>query len=163
MSNVSRAKKVLAIVLAVTCMMVFSFGTVFATETTASPSKGEQTTKYGNEYVYDKTTKEAYHYGLTAELKKKTTVYVNNTVTKEGVTYKVVGIKAYAFKGSKAKTIKLKGNVTKISKKAFYGSKVGKSKIVVKIKKSAYTAKQIKTLKKQLKAAGIKAKNIKFY
>ncbi|MBR3739383.1 MAG: hypothetical protein IKN04_02865 [Clostridia bacterium] len=90
-------------------------------------------------------------------------ITVPKTVTTGGVTYRVTTIGAKAFQGSKANLIKLCGNVKSISKDAFTGSKVPKGRIIVKIKKSAYTKKQLKSLKKQLKQAGIKANNIKFY
>ncbi len=93
----------------------------------------------------------------------KLEITVPNTVTKGGVTYKVKTIGPKAFQGSKAKSIKLCGNVTLISIAAFTGSKVPVDRITVKINKSAYTNKQIISLKKQLKKAGITAKNIWYY
>ena len=90
-------------------------------------------------------------------------ITVPKTVTTGGVKYKVTSIGAKAFQGSKANLIKICGNVKSISKDAFTGSKVPKGRIIVKIKKSAYTKKQLKSLKKQLIQAGIKAHNIKYY
>ena len=97
------------------------------------------------------------------QLKKLNKITVPKTVTTGGVKYKVTSIGAKAFKDSNAKTIYICGNVKSISKDAFTGSKVPKGRIIVKIKKSAYTKKQLKSLKKQLRQAGIKANNIKFY
>lgn len=97
------------------------------------------------------------------QYKKLKKITVPKTVTTGGVTYRVTTIGAKAFQGSKANLIKICGNVKSISKDAFTGSKVPKSRIIVKIKKSAYTKKQLKSLKKQLRQAGIKAKNIHLY
>jgi hypothetical protein len=133
-------------------MLTFSFSMAFAT---GSPTKGNATTS-GGKYATTKAGTATY----TGPVKKtKKTATVAATVTKNGYTYKVVSIKAYAFKGSKAKTITIKSKKLKsISKKAFNGSKVKKSKIVVKVPKSKY-----KAYKKMLVKAGIKAKNIKKY
>lgn len=97
------------------------------------------------------------------QLKKSNRITVPKTVTTGGVTYKVTKIGAKAFRGCKAKLIYICGNVKSISKDAFKGSKVRARRIKVKIKKSAYTKKQLKKLKKQLKKAGISTKNIKYY
>ena len=97
------------------------------------------------------------------QLKNSNKITVPKTVTTGGVTYKVTKIGAKAFRGSNAKVICICGNVKSISKDAFKGSKVPAGRITVKIKKSAYTKKQLKSLKKKLIKAGIKAKNIKYY
>ena len=88
---------------------------------------------------------------------------VPKTVTTGGVKYKVTSIGAKAFQGSKAKSIKLCGNVKSINKDAFNRSKVPVGRITVKINESAFTKKQRISLKKQLIKAGIKAKNIRYY
>lgn len=97
------------------------------------------------------------------QLKKRNKITVPKTVTTGGVKYKVTSIGAKAFRGSNAKVIYICGNVKSISKDAFKGSKVPAGRITVKIKKSAYTKKQLKSLKKKLKQAGISTKNIKYY
>lgn len=84
---------------------------------------------------------------------KATKVTLPSTVTK---------ISSKAFSGAKkVKTVVLKGKKVSVNKNAFKGlSKAQKSKIVVKYNKKMSKA-DVKKLKKQLKAAGIKTKNIK--
>ena len=118
-----------------------------------SPTEGN-TTQSGGKYNthVDKTAT------YTAPQKKnKKSVTVAATVTKDDVTYDVTSIGPKAFKGSKAKKIKIKSKKLKsISKSAFKGSKVKKSKIKVYVPKSKY-----KAYVKMLTKAGIKKKNIK--
>ena len=120
----------------------------------------------------------------------KTSVKVASTVKVGDVKYTVTTIGANAFKkASKAKTITLPNTVKTISASAFTGakkltkvnltlksgktvsvsknafkglSKSQKSKIKVTINYTKMSKKQISSLKKALKSAGIKTSNIKF-
>lgn len=118
----------------------------------AKTAKAEYTTSDNGTAVFRAT-----------QLKKSNEITVPKTVTTGGVTYKVTMIGPKAFKGSKAKTIKLCGNVKSISEDAFNESKVPVGRIIVKLKESAFTKKQFKSMKKQLIKAGIKDKNIRYY
>ena len=118
----------------------------------AKTAKAEYTTSANGTAVFRAT-----------QQKNMRKITVPKTVTTGGVTYKVTTIGPKAFQGSKAKSIKLCGNVKSISKDAFNESKVPVGRITVNIKKSAYTKKQRKSMKKQLIKAGIKAKNIRYY
>lgn len=108
---------------------------------------------------------------------KKATI---DTVTVNGVEYKVTAIKANAFKDTKVKTVALGESVKTIGKNAFKGAKNLKTvelkgyakvdkkafaglktnKITVKVSKSI-SAKDYKKLVKALKKAGISEKKIK--
>ena len=118
----------------------------------AKTAKAEYTTSDNGTAVFRAT-----------QLKKTSKITVPKTVTKGGVTYKVTKIGAKAFRGSKAKLIYICGNVKSISKDAFKGSKVPVGRIIVKLNESAFTKKQVKSMKKQLIKAGIKDKNIRYY
>ena len=118
----------------------------------AKTAKAEYTTSANGTAVFRAT-----------QLKKLNKITVPKTVTTGGVTYQVTTIGPKAFKGSKAKSIKLCGNVKSINKDAFNRSKVPLARITVKLKKSAFTEKLLKSMKEQLIEAGIKAKNIRYY
>ena len=118
----------------------------------AKTAKAEYTTSANGTAVFRAT-----------QLKKSNEITVPKTVTTGGVTYQVTTIGPKAFQGSKAKSIKLCGNVKSIIKDALKGSKVPVGRITVKINESAFTKKQRISLKKQLIKAGIKAKNIRYY
>ena len=118
----------------------------------AKTAKAEYTTSANGTAVFRATQQKNMH-----------KITVPKTVSTGGVTYKVTTIGPKAFRGSNAKVICICGNVKSISKDAFKGSKVPAGRITVKIKKSAYTKKQLKSLKKQLRKAGISTKNIKYY
>ena len=158
-------KKVLSIIIAATCMLVFSFSMTFAQ--TTSPTEGAAATnglakgtKCGN-YYCNVTKKTASLKSLYN--KKVKTITFSGTVTKDGVKCKIVKIDSKAFKGAtKLRTIKIKNKYLKtVSKNAFKGLKKSQlKKIKVKISKKL-TKKQFKSLKKQFKKAGIPAKNIK--
>lgn len=158
MGNTSRMKKVLAIVLAATCMLVFSFSSVFAA--TGSPTAGKAEGKVTGEY---QTTVKSTA-SLIKVIKKNTkTKAIPNVLTSDGVAYKIVAIDKGAFKNAKKlKKINVKGvNLKTVNKQAFKGLKKSQvKKIVVKISKKN---KNYKKLKKQFIAAGIKKSNIKFY
>lgn len=163
-------KKVLAIVLAATCMLVFSFSMTFA-QTAASPTEGESGGDQPTSGQVKGSTNGDYYCDVTKKTATLTSVYkksiktktVTSYVTKDGVKCKVTKIKAKAFKGcKKLKTIKVKGTYLKtVDKKAFKGLKKSQiKKIKVKITKKM-SKKQFKKLKKQFVKAGIPAKNIK--
>ena len=118
----------------------------------AKTAKAEYTTSANGTAVFRAT-----------QLKKLNKITVPKTVTTGGVTYKVTMIGPKACQGSKAKSIKLCGNVKSINKDAFNRSKVPLARITVKLKKSAFTEKLLKSMKEQLIEAGIKAKNIRYY
>lgn len=150
MSNAKGFKRALAIIIAATCMLTFSFSMAFAA---SSPTKGEVKASGGK---YKTTASGTATYAAPAKKSAKNAT-VAATVTKDGVKYKVTAIGSKAFKGSKAKTITIKSkNVTKIAKNAFSGSKVKKSKIIVKVPKKCY-----KKYVKMLTKAGIKKSNVK--
>ena len=162
MGNVSYFKKTLAIVLAATCMLVFSFGAVFASET--SPTVGD---KYDGVSTGEFTVSAVSETGGTASMsgvndKSIKVKKVPQTTSYGGKTFTVVSIEAKAFSGCKnLKVVKIAATkCTKISKSAFSGLKTAKIKVKVTKKMSK---KNFKKVKKQLIAAGIKAKNIKKY
>lgn len=137
-------KRVLAIVLAATCMLVFSFSATFAS--TSSPTNGIQTGSNG-EYYCDVTAKTAALQGIHKKsIKSKT---VPSTITKDGVTCKVTTIKKNTFKScKKLKTLKIKDkNLKKVQKGAFNGAKKLKTIKIYKSKVGGKTkAKKIKKL-----------------
>ena len=152
-------KRVLAIVLAATCMLAFSFSATFAS--VESPKSGLQDGSSNGTYYCDVTAKTA---ALQTIYKKSIkTKTVPNTVTHDGVSCKVTTIKKNAFKGcKKLKTILIKDKyLKKVQKGAFnkapklktikiYKSKVGGKSKAKKIKKmilKAMTAKQKKKIK----------------
>ena len=162
MGNITSFKKVLAIVLAATCMLVFSFGTVFAAdEPTASPTQGKTVTEKTGTYAVDDEAATA-SFSEPSKLNAKS-VTIEKSVSLDGTTYKVTGIDDEAFAGAaKLKVLKIKSpTLTKVSKTAFKGLKKSQiKKIKVKVTKKM-SKKNFKVLKKALKAAGIKAKNVK--
>ena len=155
----SRFKRVLAIVLAATCLLTFSFSASFAS--TASPQSGKVKGSSDSWYtcnVKSKTATMLYLYKKSIKTKK-----IPSTVSKDGVKCKITTIKSNAFKGAKKlKTIKIQDKyLKKVQKNAFkgatklktikiYKSKVGGKKAANKIKKlikKGLTTKQKKTVK----------------
>ena len=155
-------KRVLAIVLAATCMLVFSFSATFAAS--SSPKSG----------THDGTKDSTYSFSIpansdtgTAALEKvykksvkSKTVY--STFSHDGATCKITTIKKNAFKGTKATKVKItisgkkrKASAFSFSKGAFNGLSK-KSSIVVS--KSTMTKKEFNKLKKKLQKAGFKGK-----
>ncbi|MCR5701389.1 MAG: leucine-rich repeat protein [Lachnospiraceae bacterium] len=98
--------------------------------------------------------------------KKATNVVVADNVTVDNVTYEMTAVSANAFKGSKATSVTLGKNISKLSPKAFNGSKV--ATIVVRTKK--LTKKSVKNAFKGCKVkkvivkvkVGSKAENKKY-
>ena len=152
-------KRVLAIVLAATCMLAFSFSATFAS--VESPTSGLQKGTDNGTYYCDVTAKTA---SLNKIFKKSIKVKsIPGTVTHDGVTCKITTIKKNAFKGCKKLTrIVIKDKyLTKVQKGAFngapklktikiYKSKVGGKAKANKIKKllqKGMTAKQKKKIK----------------
>lgn len=158
MGNKSGFKRVLAIVLAATCMLVFSFSATFAA--TASPQDAKPVDgKVNGEY---QTYKDG-HAALIGMTKKSIKKTIPNVRTYKGYAYKITEIQAKAFgKDKNLKKVIVKGKyLKKVSPKAFKGLKKSQvKKIVVKISKKN---KNYKKLKKQFIKAGIAKKNIKFY
>ncbi len=164
-------KRVLSIIIAATCMLVFSFSMTFAqTESPTEGAAGGDKVTAKNGYVKGSNSGN-YYCNVTKKTatlkslynKKVKTIVFNNTITKDGVKCKVTKIDAKAFKGAKKlRTIKIKNkNLKTVSKNAFKGLKKSQlKKIKVKISKKL-TKKQFNSLKKQFKKAGIPAKNIK--
>ena len=156
-------KRVLAIVLAATCMLVFSFSATFAAS--SSPKSG----------THDGTKDSTYSFSIPANSDTGTaaleTVYkksvksktVYSTFSHDGATCKITTIKKNAFKGcKKLKTINIKDKyLKKVQKGAFngatklktikiYKSKVGgktKAKKIKKLLQKGMTAKQKKKIK----------------
>ena len=159
MGNNSGFKRVLAIVLAATCMLVFSFSATFAA--TASPQNATPVPgTVSGEY---QTYKDGHAALIGIKSKSIKTKSISDVRTYKGYPYKITTIKAKAFaKAKKLKKINVKGKYLKtVSSKAFKGLKKSQiKKIVVKISKKN---KNYKKLKKQFIKAGIAKKNIKFY
>lgn len=171
----SKLKKIFTVFMAVTVMMAFTVGTGFAatssnTSGKTSDTKGTMKCEVG---VYKYSAKAGKKTGTATLIKikksqqkkiKTKTIYA--TCKYKGKTYKTTKVAAGAFKGcTKLKTLKFKtkkwGKSYKFSKKAFKGLKKSQiKKIKVKVNKKM-SKKDFKRLKKQLKAAGIPAKNIK--
>lgn len=90
------------------------------------PRKGKSLTESTSKNVY-KVTKSAAKNGtveLTKPNKSKNSVTVPDTVTFDGVTYKVTSISKNAFKNNKKlKKVTIGKNVSKINSSAFYGCK----------------------------------------
>jgi hypothetical protein len=152
-------KRVLAIVLAATCMLVFSFSATFAATGSPKDAKNQKGTKDG---LYTTTQSgEAYLTGLYKKnIKDKK---IPSTYTKDGYNYKITQLnKASLGKAKKLKTIKVTGKyLKKVDKKVFKGLKKSQiKKIKVKITKKN---PNYKSLKKQFANAGVKKSNIKFY
>lgn len=168
----SKHKRILAVILAITCMFTFSFSTVFAA---SSPTGGKTTTtstttskktptkaKASDGYIVTKTAKYQHYSNRTANLNKEIkdgkTRDIVQYVSKKGIKYRLVKIKKNSFKGCK-KLRKINWYNTysdfKIEKGAFKGVKTKKIKIYVTKKMSK---KQFKKLKKKLKKAGFKGK-----
>ena len=116
--------------------------------------------------------------GIASKYKKKlTSLSVPATVTGVDGTYKVVGVKAGAFKkNKKLKTVTIGKNVTSIGKNAFNGctklKKVTIKATKAKFGKNAFKGisskasffvpkKQLKSYKSKLKKLGIKPKQVK--
>ena len=161
MGNRSGFKRVLAIVLAATCMLVFSFSATFAATATGSPQNAKPVNgKISGEYQSYKDGHAALIGIIKTNIKTKK---ITDVRTYKGYSYKVTEIKAKAFaKAKKLKKIDVKGKyLKKVNAKAFKGLKKSQvKKIVVKISKKN---KNYKKLKKQFIKAGIAKKNIKFY
>ena len=156
-------KRVLAIVLAATCMLVFSFSATFA----ASPSPQSGTMKGADDSSYSYSIPANSDTGTAALAKvykksiKSKTIY--GTVSYNGATCKITTIKKNAFKGcKKLKTLNIKDKyLKKVQKGAFngatklktikiYKSKVGgktKAKKIKKLLQKGMTAKQKKKIK----------------
>lgn len=170
-----KLKKVFTVFMAVTVMMAFTVGTGFAATSSNTDGKDPATkgsvTKPVGEYSY--SSKAGKKTG-TATLKmikkskqktiKKKVIYAS--IKKNGKKYRVTKVAAGAFKGCK-KLNQLQFKSSKwtksysFSKKAFKGLKKSQiKKIKVRVNKKM-SKKDFKRLKKQLKAAGIPAKNIK--
>ena len=115
--------------------------------------------------------------GIVTKYKKKlTSISIPETVKNTDGEYKIVGIKAGAFKNSKKlKTVTIGKNVTSIEKNAFSGCKnlkkvtINSSKttfgknVFKKINKNAkfyVPKKKLTTYRKQLKKLGIKKKQV---
>ena len=173
--GISKIKKIFTVFMAVTVMMAFTVGTGFAatgsnTSGKAPATKGTMKCEVG---VYKYSAKAGKKTGTTtlksikkSMQKKITTKTIFASCKYKGKTYKTTKVAAGAFKGcTKLKLLKFKskkwGKSYKFSKKAFKGLKKSQiKKIKVKVNKKM-SKKDFKRLKKQLKAAGIPAKNIK--
>ena len=120
----------------------------------ALPQKGKTITEPASDNDY-KVTKPAAKNG-TVELSKadktKSNVAVPDTITVDGVTYKVISISKDAFKGNKKlKKVTIGKNVTKINANAFNGCK--------NLKTVTVKSTQIKTVgKNAFKGINAKAK-----
>ena len=118
------------------------------------PRKGETVTEPASDNGY-KVTKTASKNG-TVELSKadktKSNVAVPDTITVDGVTYKVISISKDAFKGNKKlKKVTIGKNITKINANAFNGCK--------NLKTVTVKSTQIKTVgKNAFKGINAKAK-----
>ena len=157
-------KRVLAIVLAATCMLVFSFSATFAATKTSPQSGIEKGSDNGN-YSYNIPANATTGTAALKSLYKKTvkTKAVPSTISHEGTTCKITTIKKNAFKGCKKLTkVVIKDKyLTKVQKGAFNGapklkvikiqkSKVGgkaKAKKIKKLLLKSMTAKQKKKIK----------------
>lgn len=129
------------------------------------PKKGKSLTDTTSKNVY-KVTKSAAKNGtveLTKPNKSKNNVTVPDTVTFDGVTYKVTSISKNAFKDNKKlKKVAIGKNVSKINSNAFYGCK--------NLKTVTVKSTQLKTVGKNVfKGVNAKAKikvpksRLKFY
>lgn len=170
-----KMKRIFTILLAVTVMTAFTVGTGFAATGSNTGGKTEDIkgTKVCDVGVYSYFCKAGKKSGTStfksvkkSQRKKIKTKTIYASFKKDGRKYTVTKVAASAFKGcTKLKTIKIKSSKwTKkysFSKKAFKGLKKSQiKKIKVKVNKKMSKA-DFKRLKKQLKAAGIPAKNIK--
>lgn len=158
MGKVRGYKRVLAIVLAATVALVFSFSMSYAATGSPENASGVKGDNIGR-YTVSKTKTATFNYFTKKKLK---TYYVTNVVKRKGVTYKVTAIGKNAFKGLKnMKTLKLKGKYLKTVKTgAFNGwTKAHKKKLIVKINTKNPNKK---ALKNRLIKMGIPSKNIKF-
>ena len=118
------------------------------------PRKGKSLTEPTSKTIY-KVTKSAAKNGtveLTKPNKSKNNVTVPDTVTFDGVTYKVTSISKNAFKDNKKlKKVTIGKNVSKINSSAFYGCK--------NLKTVTIKSTQLKTVgKNAFKGVNTKAK-----
>ena len=118
------------------------------------PRKGKSLTEPTSKNIY-KVTKSAAKNGtveLTKPNKSKNNVTVPDTVTFDGVTYKVTSISKNAFKDNKKlKKVTIGKNVSKINASAFYGCK--------NLKTVTIKSTQLKTVgKNAFKGVNAKAK-----
>lgn len=170
----SKLKKIFTILMAVTVMMAFTVGTGFAADSSTSgkapATKGKVKCEVGVYKYSSKAGKKTGTATLTgikkSEQKKIKTKTIVASCKYKGKTYKTTKVAAGAFKGcTKLQLLKFKSKKWtksyKFSKKAFKGLKKSQiKKIKVQVNKKMSKA-DFKRLKKQLKAAGIPAKNIK--
>lgn len=173
--GISKIKKIFTVFMAVTVMMAFTVGTGFAA--TGSNTSGKETGTNGTqqcsvgEYKYSSKAGQKVGTATLQKVKKSKQKTIKSktifdTVKFKGKKYKVTKVAAGTFKGcKKLKLLKFKskkwGKNCKFSKKAFKGLKKSQiKKIKVRVNKKM-SKKDFKRLKKQLKAAGIPAKNIK--
>lgn len=178
-------KKMLAVVLAASLTLssaVVAFGAT--SPTTGAVATENKTAVDATDVPAQVTTTAKGEATISKFTDKKATKATIDTVTVNGVEYKVTEIKANAFKGTKVKTVSLGENVAKVGKNAFSGakslktvtlankkvtvsskafsglSKSAKAKITIKVN-SKISKKDYAKLVKALKKAGISEKRIK--
>lgn len=176
MDTISRVKKVFTVLMAVAVMMTFTVGSCLAATSSNTSGKNPSDIKgtvicpVGVYTYFCKANKKTGTCTLKYIRKSKRSKIKSKTIfasfKRKGRTYKINKVAAGTFKGcKKLRSLRFKSKKwTKsysFSKKAFKGLKKSQiRKIKVRVNKKMPKA-DYKRLKKQLKAAGIPAKNIR--